>query len=121
MIATARMIGDRVVPRARRQLRRGSVISPSFGSKNSTRRSNRSSLENYRLDRRVMLAVELRAATIRRNSRVLNDVVINKSASRASSRSTLISTAVRQLVSRRWSDRLNATGSTAYNLSAGGQ
>ena len=81
MIATARMIGDQEVP----------VIGVNYGGlgylaefriEELYSADSRSILSgNYRLDKRVMLAVELRRddAFVTSN-RVLNDVVINKSA-----------------------------------------
>ena len=93
MIATARMIGDHEVP----------VLGVNFGGLGYLAEFRieelYSALEsilsgNYRLDRRVMLAVELRRGDEPpKTNRVLNDVVINKSHWRASSRSKRISTA----------------------------
>jgi NAD+ kinase len=77
---------------------------------------------NYRLDKRVMLDVELMrgAETITRN-RVLNDVVINKSAlARIIEIEAYLN---QQFVNSFRADGLivsTPTGSTAYNLSAGG-
>ena len=77
---------------------------------------------NYRLDSRVMLAVELRRGNqeITQN-RVLNDVVINKS---ALARIIEIEAYLNgQFVNAFRADGLivsTPTGSTAYNLSAGG-
>ena len=77
---------------------------------------------NYRLDKRVMLAVELMRGdqTVTRN-RVLNDVVINKSAlARIIEIEAFLN---QQFVNSFRADGLivsTPTGSTAYNLSAGG-
>jgi NAD+ kinase len=80
MIATARMVGDHEVP----------VLGVNYGGLGYLAEFRiqelYSALEsilsgNYRLDRRVMLAVELRRGEEPpKTSRVLNDVVINKSA-----------------------------------------
>src|SRR5436190_14781008 len=80
MIATARMIGDQEVP----------VLGVNYGGLGYLAEFRieelYSALEsilagNYRLDRRVMLAVELRRGDDPpTTNRVLNDVVINKSA-----------------------------------------
>ncbi len=77
---------------------------------------------NYRLDRRVMLAVELLAGSDQVTShQVLNDVVINKS---ALARIIEIEAYLNeQFVNSFRADGLiisTPTGSTAYNLSAGG-
>jgi NAD+ kinase len=77
---------------------------------------------NYRLDKRVMLAVDLMRGdqTVTRN-RVLNDVVINKSAlARIIEIEAYLN---QQFVNSFRADGLivsTPTGSTAYNLSAGG-
>jgi NAD+ kinase len=78
--------------------------------------------ENYRLDRRVMLSVELsRAGEPITHNRVLNDVVINKS---ALARIIEIEAHLNgQFVNAFRADGLiisTPTGSTAYSLSAGG-
>src|SRR5690242_13472947 len=80
MIATARMIGDHEVP----------VLGINYGGLGYLAEFRIEELysalesilaENYRLDRRVMLAVELRSGDAPPEfNRVLNDVVINKSA-----------------------------------------
>src|SRR5688500_4912737 len=80
MIATARMIGDQEVP----------VLGINYGGLGYLAEFRIEELYNalesilsgnYRLDRRVMLAVELRRGSESpKTSRVLNDVVINKSA-----------------------------------------
>jgi NAD+ kinase len=77
---------------------------------------------NYRLDRRVMLDVELqRGAAPATRNRVLNDIVINKSAlARIIEIEAYLN---RQFVNSFRADGLivsTPTGSTAYNLSAGG-
>lgn len=121
MIATARLIGDREVP----------VLGINYGSLGYLAEFRieevfpalQSILEgNYRLDRRVMLAVEhFRADERLAESRVLNDVVINKS---ALARIIEIEAFFNGLfVNSFRADGLivsTPTGSTAYNLSAGG-
>ena len=121
MIATARMIGDQEVP----------VLGVNYGGLGYLAEFRIEELYtalesilsgNYRLDRRVMLAVELRRGTEPpQTSRVLNDVVINKS---ALARIIEIETYFdRYYVSSFRADGLivsTPTGSTAYNLSAGG-
>jgi NAD+ kinase len=77
---------------------------------------------NYRLDQRVMLDVELqRGAQQVTHNRVLNDIVINKSAlARIIEIEAYLN---RQFVNSFRADGLivsTPTGSTAYNLSAGG-
>lgn len=77
---------------------------------------------NYRLDRRVMLAVDLlRGDETITSNRVLNDVVINKSAlARIIEIEAYLN---QQFVNSFRADGLivsTPTGSTAYNLSAGG-
>lgn len=121
MIATARMIGDRDVP----------VLGVNYGGLGYLAEFRIEELyaalesilsNNYRLDARVMLAVELLRAeqSITRN-RVLNDVVINKS---ALARIIEIEAYLNdQFVNSFRADGLivsTPTGSTAYNLSAGG-
>jgi len=121
MIATARMIGDREVP----------VLGVNYGGLGYLAEFRieelYSALElilsgNYRLDRRVMLAVELqREGAAPKSSRVLNDVVINKSAlARIIEIEAYLN---KQFVGSFRADGLivsTPTGSTAYNLSAGG-
>ena len=121
MIATARMIGDQEVP----------VLGVNYGGLGYLAEFRiqelYSGLEsilagNYRLDKRVMLAIELRRGdTPVTSNRVLNDVVINKS---ALARIIEIETYLNhQFVNSFRADGLivsTPTGSTAYNLSAGG-
>jgi NAD+ kinase len=121
MIATARTIGDHEVP----------VLGVNYGGLGYLAEFRieelYSALEsilagNYRLDRRVMLEVELRrAGEAAKTSRVLNDVVINKS---ALARIIEIEANFNsQYVNSFRADGLivsTPTGSTAYNLSAGG-
>ena len=121
MIATARMIGDQEVP----------VLGVNYGGLGYLAEFRieelYSALEsilagNYRLDRRVMLAVELRRHDDPpKVSRVLNDVVINKSAlARIIEIEAYFNS---QFVNSFRADGLivsTPTGSTAYNLSAGG-
>ena len=121
MIATARMIGDQEVP----------VLGVNYGGLGYLAEFRieelYSALEsilagNYRLDKRVMLSVELiREGASLTTNRVLNDVVINKS---ALARIIEIEASFnRQFVNSFRADGLivsTPTGSTAYNLSAGG-
>lgn len=121
MIATARMIGDEEVP----------VLGVNYGSLGYLTEFRIEELydalemilaDNYRLDKRVMLAVELQRGTdVLTRNRVLNDVVINKSAlARIIEIETYLN---KQFVSSFRADGLivsTPTGSTAYNLSAGG-
>ena len=121
MIATARLMGDREVP----------VLGVNFGGLGYLAEFRieelYSALEsilsgNYRLDQRVMLEVELSRGDQRVTSnRVLNDVVINKS---ALARIIEIEASLNhQFVNSFRADGLivsTPTGSTAYNLSAGG-
>lgn len=121
MIATARMIGDHEVP----------VLGVNYGGLGYLAEFRieelYSALEsilagNYRLDKRVMLAVELiRGGDSLTTNRVLNDVVINKSAlARIIEIEAFFN---RQFVNSFRADGLivsTPTGSTAYNLSAGG-
>lgn len=121
MIATARMLGDREVP----------VLGVNYGGLGYLAEFRieelYSALEsilegNYRLDRRVMLAVELARATGEvTRTQVLNDAVINKSAlARIIEIEAYLN---QQFVNSFRADGLivsTPTGSTAYNLSAGG-
>lgn len=121
MIATARMVGDKEVP----------VLGVNYGGLGYLAEFRieelYSALEsilegNYRLDTRVMLAVELiRGHEQVTQSRVLNDVVINKSAlARIIEIEAYLN---QQFVNSFRADGLivsTPTGSTAYNLSAGG-
>jgi len=121
MIAAARMLDNRDVP----------VIGINYGSlgyltevrvEEMTAALDAALAGNYRLDRRMMLAAELSRGTeqLLRN-RVLNDVVISKS---ALARIIEIETRLDgQFVNCFRADGLivsTPTGSTAYNLSAGG-
>jgi NAD+ kinase len=121
MIATARMIGDEEVP----------VLGVNYGSLGYLTEFRIEELydalemileDNYRLDKRVMLSVELfRGPDLVTRNRVLNDVVINKSAlARIIEIEAYLN---KQFVSSFRADGLivsSPTGSTAYNLSAGG-
>ncbi len=121
MIAAARVMGDTEVP----------VLGVNYGGLGYLAEFRieelYSALEsilsgNYRLDQRVMLDVELSRGkeNVTRN-RVLNDVVINKSAlARIIEIEAYLN---RQFVNAFRADGLivsTPTGSTAYNLSAGG-
>lgn len=121
MIATARMLGDCEVP----------VIGVNYGGLGYLAEFRIDELftalesilaGDYKLEKRVMLAVELRRGdeVVTRN-RVLNDVVMNKS---ALARIIQIETYLNeQFVNSFRADGLivsTPTGSTAYNLSAGG-
>lgn len=121
MIATARLIGDEEVP----------VLGVNYGGLGYLTEFRIEELydalemilaDNFRLDKRVMLAVELhRDKEIVTVNRVLNDVVINKSAlARIIEIEAYLN---RQFVTSFRADGLivsTPTGSTAYNLSAGG-
>ncbi len=121
MIATARMVGDQEVP----------VLGINYGGLGYLAEFRIEELYtalesilsgNYRLERRVMLAVELkRGDAPPQINRVLNDVVINKSAlARIIEIEAYFN---RQFVNAFRADGLivsTPTGSTAYNLSAGG-
>ena len=120
MISTSRMIGDTEVP----------VLGINYGGLGYLAEFRIEELYdalesilsgNYRLDKRVMLAVELGGAEEATRNRVLNDVVINKS---ALARIIEIEAYLNgQFVNSFRADGLivsTPTGSTAYNLSAGG-
>lgn len=121
MIAAARMLGDKEVP----------VLGVNYGGLGYLTEFRIEELYaalesivagNYRLDTRVMLAAEiLRDGKQVTQSRVLNDVVINKSAlARIIEIEAYFN---QQFVSSFRADGLivsTPTGSTAYNLSAGG-
>lgn len=121
MIATARMMGDREVP----------VLGVNYGGLGYLAEFRIEELYtalesilsgNYRLDQRVMLDVQLlRGDEKVTSNRVLNDVVINKS---ALARIIEIEANLNgQFVNSFRADGLivsTPTGSTAYNLSAGG-
>ena len=121
MIATARVMGDSEVP----------VLGVNYGGLGYLAEFRIEELyaalesilaSNYRLDKRLMLAVDLMRddASVAHN-RVLNDVVINKS---ALARIIQIEAYLdQQFVNSFRADGLivsTPTGSTAYNLSAGG-
>jgi NAD+ kinase len=121
MIGTARMIGDHSVP----------VLGINYGHLGYLAEFRVEEMfealesilaGNYRIDHRVMLAVELfRGAKQTLHSRALNDVVINKSA-----RARII--CIEGYLNHQFINQFRAdglivstpTGSTAYNLSAGG-
>jgi NAD+ kinase len=121
MIATARLIGDHEVP----------VLGINYGGLGYLAEFRIEELylalesilsDNYRLDKRVMLAVEMiRSGEPALHYRVLNDVVINKSAlARIIEIEAYLN---QQFVNAFRADGLiisTPTGSTAYNLSAGG-
>ena len=121
MIATARMIGDTELP----------VMGVNYGGLGYLAEFRIDELftalesilaGDYKLEKRVMLAVELRRGDdLVTKNRVLNDVVINKS---ALARIIEIETYLNgQFVNSFRADGLivsTPTGSTAYNLSAGG-
>jgi NAD+ kinase len=121
MIATARMVGDSEVP----------VLGINYGSLGYLAEFRMEEMfpalagileGNYQIDSRVMLSAELfRGQEQVMHSRVLNDVVINKS---ALARIIEIETSLNsQFVNSFRADGLivsTPTGSTAYNLSAGG-
>jgi len=121
MIATARLMGDQEIP----------VLGVNYGGLGYLAEFRIEELYtaleailsgNYRLDQRVMLAVELfRGSSSVTNNRVLNDVVINKSAlARIIEIEAYLN---QQFVNAFRADGLiisTPTGSTAYNLSAGG-
>jgi NAD+ kinase len=121
MISTARMLGDAEVP----------VLGINYGSLGYLAEFRMEEMfpaleailqGDYRLDSRVMLSAELfRGTEMMMRTRVLNDVVINKSAL-----ARIIEIEARlnsQFVNSFRADGLivsTPTGSTAYNLSAGG-
>jgi NAD+ kinase len=121
MIATARMLGDTEVP----------VLGVNYGGLGYLAEFRIEELYlaletilagNYEVEERVMLAVELlRGAENVTQGRVLNDVVINKSAlARIIEIEAYLN---KQFVNSFRADGLivsTPTGSTAYNLSAGG-
>src|SRR5712671_7984764 len=121
MISTARMIGDTEVP----------VIGVNYGGLGYLAEFPIAELfpaleailtGNYKVDQRVMLSVELRRGEeLGTKNRVLNDVVMNKS---ALARIIEIEAHLDgQFVNSFRADGLivsTSTGSTAYNLSAGG-
>ena len=121
MIAVARLLGDTEVP----------VLGVNYGGLGYLAEFRIEELYlalesilagNYRLDKRVMLSVELRRGDEQvTKNRVLNDVVINKS---ALARIIEIEAHLnQQFVNSFRADGLivsTPTGSTAYNLSAGG-
>ncbi len=121
MIATARMLGDTEVP----------VLGVNYGGLGYLAEFRIEELYtgleavlsgNYAIEKRVMLAVELlRGNKSVTHSRVLNDVVINKSAlARIIEIEAYFN---QQFVNSFRADGLivsTPTGSTAYNLSAGG-
>lgn len=121
MIATARMLGDREVP----------VLGINYGSLGYLAEFRMEEMfpalegileGNYKIDSRVMLSAELfRNGKQMMHTRVLNDVVINKS---ALARIIEIEASLNnQFVNSFRADGLivsTPTGSTAYNLSAGG-
>ncbi|HEY0322775.1 MAG TPA: NAD(+)/NADH kinase [Pyrinomonadaceae bacterium] len=121
MISTARMLGDREVP----------VLGINYGSLGYLAEFRMEEMfpaleaileGNYQIDSRVMLAAELfREGEQLMHMRVLNDVVINKS---ALARIIEIEASLNnQFVNSFRADGLivsTPTGSTAYNLSAGG-
>jgi NAD+ kinase len=121
MISTARLVGDHSTP----------VLGINYGSLGYLAEFRIEEMfpalesilkGDYRLEHRVMLAAELyRGADLLVRNRVLNDVVINKS---ALARIIEIETYLNgQFVNSFRADGLivsTPTGSTAYNLSAGG-
>ena len=121
MIGAARMVGDREVP----------VLGINYGTFGYLAEFRQEELEGaldavlagtYKIDRRLMLAAEVyRRGEMIEHNRVLNDVVISKS---ALARIIEIETYIdKKFVNRFRADGLiisTPTGSTAYNLSAGG-
>ena len=121
MLATARMLGDRETP----------VLGINFGTLGYLAEFSVEEMiaaldafveDTYTLERRMMLSAEVfREGHNVMSDRVLNDVVISKS---ALARIIEIETSIdRKFVNRFRADGLiisTPTGSTAYNLSAGG-
>ena len=121
MIATARMIADRELPVLGINYGRLGFLAE-FRTEEMLGALEAIIAGDYRLDRRVMLNAELtRGDEILLSNRVLNDVVISKS---ALARIIEIETRLNSLyVNSFRADGLivsTPTGSTAYNLSAGG-
>ena len=110
MIATARMLGDKEVP----------VLGVNYGGLGYLAEFRveelytalESILEgNYRLDTRVMLAVQLmRDNEEVARTRVLNDAVINKSALARIIEIELSKPTIRQFIPGRWPDRFHPDG-----------
>jgi NAD+ kinase len=121
MIATARMLKDREIPVLGINYGRLGYLAE-FRVEEMIPALEAILAGNYRLDRRVMFAAELFRGTERLGrNRVLNDVVISKSAlARIIEIEMLLN---KQFVNSFRADGLiisTPTGSTAYNLSAGG-
>ena len=121
MIATARLLGDRQIPVLGINYGRLGYLAE-FNVEQMTEALKLIFNGDYRLDRRVMLEARLfRGEAELTQGRVLNDVVISKSAL-----ARIIEIEARlngQLVNSFRADGLivsTPTGSTAYNLSAGG-
>ena len=120
MIGTARLMGDTEVP----------VLGVNYGGLGYLAEFRIEELYgalesilagNYRLDKRVMLAVELlRGQEEVTRNRVLNDVVINKSALARIIEIEAYLNRILEFVPRRWFIVSTPTGSTAIQSSAGG-